>query len=108
MKQTICIAGKNDIAVDVLSYCLKKYNECGIELDTRIVDCWTMDIVLAKKSGSIIDENEVSYTISTIDYDVIIYKDVLNILFNAISNFDNKKAKKLCASKNLNEKDEHG
>lgn len=27
MKRTICIAGKNNIAVDVLDYCLKKYKD---------------------------------------------------------------------------------
>ena len=27
MKKTICVAGKNDIAVDVLEFCINKYKE---------------------------------------------------------------------------------
>lgn len=54
-------------------------------------------------------ETETLYQISTIDYDVILYKDVLEKLFEAIRAFDNDQAKRLCeCNRIVNEQDEHG
>ena len=55
------------------------------------------------------NETTVSFEVATIDYDIILYKDVLNELFEAIRMFNNNHAKELCASKKIiNDKDAHG
>lgn len=67
------------------------------------------DIVSTKRPGIIISDNEFSMTMATIDYDIILYKDVLNTLNNAIQQHDNCKAKNLCVFSNIvNDKEENG
>jgi len=67
------------------------------------------NIMSIKKPGTVIKEDDVCYTLSSIDYDIVIYKDVLASLIKEISLGDNNKAKHLCFyNQIINEKDEHG
>lgn len=59
--------------------------------------------------GTVLEENDICYIVSTIDYNVILYKDVLDVLFEAIKNNDNKNAIYYCSCKKIiNDRDEHG
>lgn len=65
--------------------------------------------ISTKRSGTVLGENDICFNVSTIDYDVVLYKDVLYKLFNAIKNYDNNSAIFYCScSKIINDKDEHG
>lgn len=65
--------------------------------------------VSTKKPGTILHEDEVSLTMASIDYDIVIYKDVLSDLNRAIIEGMNDQARRLCAYQPIvNEKDEHG
>lgn len=74
-----------------------------------VIQCKVTNEVSRHKPGSIIEEDKIFFKISTMDYNVILYKDVLQELFDAIKNADNEAAKKFCMSKAvINDKDEHG
>ncbi len=82
---------------------LLKFKEIGI------VECIITDDVSKEKSGTVIAEDRISFKVSTIDYDVILFKDVLSDIFDAIRTFENEKAKYLCSSvKLIEDQDEHG
>jgi methionyl-tRNA formyltransferase len=84
-------------------YQLLKWNGCGY------VDGTITDDVSVQKPGTILEENGVYTKIATIDYDLIMYKDTLEAIFDAIREKDNDTAQRLCASnKIVNAKDEHG
>lgn len=84
-------------------YQLPKFRGIGI------VESTITDDVSKEKPGTLISENEVSFRISTVDYDIILFKDVLNEIFEAIRSFENDRAKYLCSSlKLIDDQDEHG
>lgn len=75
----------------------------------KYIECTITDNVSRCKAGTIIEDNEVLTKISTIDYDAVLYKDVLQILLKAIVDGNNDRAKKLCVSKKIVEsQDKHG
>lgn len=53
-----------------------------------IMDCAIADDAPKEKLGTLISENEVSFRLSTIDYDVILFKDAFNEIFEAIRLFE--------------------
>ncbi len=64
----------------------------------RIMDCTITSEASCKKPGTILSEDDTTITISTIDYDAVLYKDILEELLLAIAAGDNSKAKSLCVS----------
>lgn len=76
---------------------------------TGIIESAITDDVSKEKPGTLISENDVSFRLSTVDYDIILYKDVLNEIFESIRSFENDRAKYLCSSlKRIDDQDEHG
>lgn len=67
----------------------------------RIVDSRILASRSYKKPGTILEETEFSIKIATIDFDVLLYKDVLDELLEAIRGYNNEKARKICESKKL-------
>ncbi len=98
----------NQIKNQIRAFAFRPYQLLKFE-DVDLIDCEITDEVSVGKPGQVIENTETYFRISTIDYDAILYKDVMVALFNAIKSFDNDKAKLLCVSKKiLNDKDEHG
>lgn len=84
-------------------YQLLKYGDAAL-LSSKI----SQD-VSEEKPGTILEEDDISMTMATIDYNLLIYKDTLNLLMQAITENNNVLAKRLCSSKTvINEKEEHG
>ena len=84
-------------------YQLPKFRGIGI------VESVITDNVSKEKPGTLIFENDILFKLSTIDYDIILYKDVLQEIFESIRLFENDKAKYLCSSlKLIDEQDEYG
>ena len=74
-----------------------------------LIGCKITEEVSSEKPGTILEDNEVFFRVSTIDYNVILYKDILKELFEAIRNKDQILAKSLCeCSKILQDQGEHG
>lgn len=75
----------------------------------NIIECVILNEKSHDKAGTLLEENDVYFKIATIDYNVILYKDVLSELLDSIKNNDNERAKRFCESKKIiNDKDEHG
>ena len=73
------------------------------------IECEITDEISIYKPGKIIKDVETYTKIATIDYDIILYKDVLSKLIEAISSGNNDLAKKLSvSSKVINSVEEHG
>ncbi|MCR5510650.1 MAG: hypothetical protein K6F54_06885 [Lachnospiraceae bacterium] len=68
-----------------------------------LVDCRFTDRVSTGKPGEILAEDPVSLTVSTIDYDIILYKDVLADIMKALEADDKETVKQLCVSKKIKE-----
>ena len=68
-----------------------------------LVDCRFTDHESTEKSGEILSEDTVSLTVSTIDYDIILYKDVLAEIIQAIESGDKDLVRQLCISKKIKE-----
>ena len=67
------------------------------------------DYVSIEKPGTVLSEDDVSIKIASIDYDIILYKDVLERIIEAVKDHDQDKAKRLCVyEKILNDQDSHG
>lgn len=74
-----------------------------------IIDVDILDIKSNIKPGNIIEENKEYFKISTIDYDVLLYKDEFEYLLACIQNFNNKEAKRILRGKRyIREKNNHG
>lgn len=75
----------------------------------KYIDCEITDDISIAKPGTIITDTDVYTKITTIDYNVILYKDVFEELLKSIQCGDNARAKYLCASKkNIEAQDSHG
>jgi len=68
---------------------------------TGLIGCDYTDEVSEDKPGTILSEDELTFKIATIDYNAILYKDVLKELIDAIIAKDNDRAKMLCAYKKI-------
>ena len=67
------------------------------------------DNISIEKPGTLLEEDDIRIKLATIDYDVILYKDVLTELFESIKSGDNNTARHLCkCSSIINAKDKHG
>ena len=65
--------------------------------------------VSTERPGTILEETETHFLLSTIDYDICIYKDVLNELLAAVRDDDNERAECLCEFRRvINETDNNG
>lgn len=74
-----------------------------------IIHCDITDHTSKERPGTILEENDRYLRAATIDYDIILYKDCLKALLNAIQLQDNEKVKRLCELKKLiYEKNEQG
>ncbi|MCR5255648.1 MAG: ankyrin repeat domain-containing protein [Acetatifactor sp.] len=77
--------------------------------DERYFDAFITEDVSTQKPGYIIEDNKVYTKIATIDYNVVLYKDVLDELLFSICVRDNDTAKLLCKSKSIvNEQNKKG
>ena len=73
------------------------------------VECVITENVSSEKPGTILEDTDIYSKISTIDYDVIMYKDTFDELLKCISEYSNERAKYLCTSRKLiTEQDKHG
>jgi len=67
------------------------------------------DYVSIEKPGTVLSEDDVSMKIASIDYDIILYKDVLDSIIDAVKEHNPEKVKRLCVyEKIVNDKDSHG
>lgn len=67
------------------------------------------DYVSIEKPGTVLSEDEVSIKIASIDYDIILYKDVLDKLIEAVKEHNPDRVKKLSVfEKIINDKESHG
>ncbi len=65
--------------------------------------------VSQKKPGTVLEETDTHFLVATIDYDMLIYKDVLNQIIAAMNEHDNERAKRLCEfGRIIHEKNENG
>lgn len=103
MKRTICIAGKNNIAVDVLLYCIKVYSDyrivCILNRNERGINTWQKSLkFFAEKNNIEIISLEDSYDINdiiflSIEFDRIIdpnkfhTKELYNIHFSLLPKY---------------------
>lgn len=77
--------------------------------EDKLVGAKITDQVSEKDPGTVLSEDNISVTISTIDYDIVLFKDVLAELNKTIAENNNEKAKELCLYKSVvNEKEAHG
>lgn len=75
----------------------------------KYVDCMITDDISTKKAGSVLEDTDVFTRISTIDYDVILYKDVFDELVELIAHKRNIEAERLLKNKKILEaQDSHG
>lgn len=73
------------------------------------VHCEILNYVSDNPPGYIIEDNELYTIVSTIDYDVKLYKDVFEELLLSIKEGNDTKAKKYCTCNEIiNSKDSHG
>lgn len=74
-----------------------------------IISCKVTDIRSEYKPGTIIKENESLVEVSTIDFDVILYKDRFAELFESCKTGDLDKIKKICKVRaHIEVEDDHG
>ncbi len=71
-------------------YQLLKFRNCGL------IGSTITENVSTERPGTILEETETHFLLSTIDYDICVYKDVLNDLLAAVREDDNERAKYLC------------
>ena len=71
-------------------YQLLTFRNCGL-VGSRITHN-----VSHEKPGTILEETETHFLVSTIDYDIYIYKDVLSEIIAALRSHDDERAKSLC------------
>lgn len=76
-------------------YQFVKYN------NQDIVEAKFTNEVSIKKPGEIVEENDYYIKICTIDYNLILYKDLLNDLLESIKNNENSIAKNLCTCNSI-------
>lgn len=78
-------------------------------MGSDIVDAVITENVSKDKAGTILEDDEVSIKIASIDYDIILYKDCLDELIEAIEAEDEDKIKFYCSAKKLmNARDDAG
>ena len=65
-------------------------------MNSHLVGSKITNNVSDKKAGTILEETETHFLISTIDYDMYIYKDVLDKIIIAVLKHDNERVKSLC------------
>ncbi len=77
--------------------------------DTKIISSKILNSSSNKKSGSILFENDICFTISTIDNDIVLYKDKVKELFLACKNGSNELINRLLQiPKIIDVQDENG
>lgn len=84
-------------------YQLPEYEGC------KLIGSEISHLVSTEKPGTILKEDKISFTIASIDYDIVLYKDVLSDLNQAIRLGNIDEAVKLCTYRPIvNDKDERG
>ena len=102
-KRTAYQIKKQVMAFAFRPYQLITFDGCGL------IDAQLTEEVSTVRPGTILEQNEVYIKISTIDYNLILYKDVLGKLMDCIKNCENDRAMSLCASsKIINDRDKAG
>lgn len=92
----------------VLAFAFRPYQLLAFR-GCRLIDAQITSDVSIKRPGEVLDENEWCMRIATIDYDVILYKDVLKELLECISIGENRKAMSMCRTRKvMNAQDEEG
>lgn len=62
-----------------------------------------------ERPGTVLEETDTHFLVSTVDYDICMYKDVLNEIIAAILEHDNERAKSLCEfSRIIHDTDKNG
>lgn len=76
---------------------------------SKYIGCKIENEMSEQKPGTILEDNQLFTRISTIDYNVLLYKDVFEELLRNIVNFNNEIAKKMCiCHKTIEFQDKHG
>lgn len=97
-----------EIKKQVRAFAFRPYQLLGWN-GNYYIECDITDEVSKDRPGTVIEEVETYTKISTIDYDIVLYKDVFNRLLEAISSGDNCLAKKLSVSnKVIKSVEKHG
>lgn len=92
----------------IRAFCFRPYQILGWN-GIKYIECKILDELSIKKPGTILEETDTYVKIATIDYDVLLFKDVLTELLSAIMTGNNELAKTLCISnKIINEQESHG
>lgn len=84
----------------IRAFCFRPYQMLTWK-DYKLLDCRITDCVSTQKPGTILFESKTELVVSTIDYDVVLYKDVLSDLLCAIEEGRNEQAKTLLSTKRL-------
>lgn len=101
-------ATAEQIRLQINAYAFRPYQLIAFH-GVSLIGSMIKDDVSVYKPGTVIYEDEVEFRIATIDYDIILYKDVLDKLIEAIQKHENERAKGLCTfEKIVDEKEQHG
>ncbi len=74
-----------------------------------LIQCDILSQISEQKPGTIIEDAETYFIVSSIDYNVKLYKDVFQKMMDSIKNANNNIAKKLCSCEQIiKSKDDHG
>lgn len=92
----------------IRAFCFRPYQILNWNGEDYI-EAEILDNISGIKPGSIVEDNSIYTVISSVDYDVKLYKNVFEDLLNCISNSNNVRAKELCSCREvIKAKDEHG
>jgi methionyl-tRNA formyltransferase len=81
----------------VRAFCFRPYQL--VEWNgAKLVECEIQNEVSTKKPGTVLENNEVYMKVASIDYDVVLYKDVLDKILMAMKEGDGDRVKYLCKS----------
>lgn len=98
----------DQIKNQVYAFAFRPYQLLSFD-GVKIIGAKVTNAISTLSPGTVIKEDKVSILIATIDYDILLYKDVLLELNNAIMKCDNAKAQELCAyAPIVNDKEKHG
>ena len=101
-------ATAQQIQLQVRAFSFRPYQMIKFNNDD-IVECKILDVRSTEKAGTIMEDCDKYYKVATVDYDVLLYKDRLEPLLEAIRNHNNLLAKNICEVKRfINEKNKVG
>lgn len=92
----------------VKAFCFRPYQLIKFK-NYPIIDVEILDEKSSIKAGTVIEENKSSFKVSSIDYNVILYKDEFEYLLSCIQEFNNEEVERILKLKNyIDEKNHYG